>query len=158
MPVNQEGKVSSSNMERRRFFSYLGWALVGLASAGMSWIAGLFLAGNQNPLGLEPSIFGSPGDYSMGIVAKKGRVVLLRDSRGFWAVVTVCPHLGCQPVFLQEQNIFVCPCHGSKFDSEGRVLAGPATENMTLATLRLDAQGALVAYPKEKVRPGYRFG
>jgi len=157
MSRNPENNLSNSTVGRRRFFSYFGWALAGLASASMSWITCRFLAGNQTQSGLEPCTFGPPGDYPVGTVAKKGRVVLFRDKDGFWAVTDVCTHLGCQPAFLQEQNIFVCPCHGSRFDSEGRLLAGPATHGMTLAALRLDAQGALVAYPKEKVLPGYRF-
>jgi cytochrome b6-f complex iron-sulfur subunit len=158
MSKNPENKQSDSIIGRRGFISYLGWALVGLASAGMGWISCRFMSGNQAQSGLEPSTFGPPGDYPVGMVAKKGRVVLFRDKEGFWAVTTVCPHLGCQPTFVQEQNAFVCPCHGSRFDCEGRLLAGPATHSMPLAALRLDAQGALVAYPKEKVTPGYRFG
>lgn len=128
-----------------------------MTSAGVSWLVGRFLAGNRNNMGAGPLRFGPPGDYPLGTVTKKGKVVLFRDKAGFWAVTSVCTHLGCQPVFLQQQNMFVCPCHGSRFDAEGRVLNGPATENMTLATLRVDDQGGLVAYPKEKAKPGYRF-
>jgi cytochrome b6-f complex iron-sulfur subunit len=158
MSKNPEDKLSDLTIGRRRLFSYFGWVLAGVASAGMSWITGRFLTGNQTQSGLEPSTFGPPEDYAIGVVERKGRVVLFRDKEGFWAVTTVCPHLGCQPAFLQEQSVFVCPCHGSRFDCEGRLLAGPATHSLPLAALRLDARGALVAYPKDKVTPGYRFG
>ncbi|MEN6438055.1 MAG: ubiquinol-cytochrome c reductase iron-sulfur subunit [Syntrophobacter sp.] len=155
--MDQKDKLPPKNAGRRGLLSVLGWTFLALASAGVSWVVGRFLAGNQNHMGSEPSRFGTPGDYPLGTVTKKGKVVLFRDKAGFWAVTTVCTHLGCQPVFVQQQNMFVCPCHGSRFDAEGRVLSGPATENMALATLRVDDQGILVAYPKEKVKSGYRF-
>ncbi len=157
MSRNREDEFFNPGLDRRGFFSYVGWVLVGLASAGMGWITCRFLAGSRAQPELEPSVFGPPGDYPAGMVTKKDRVVLFRDERGFWAVSVVCPHLGCMPAFLQDKSIFVCPCHGSRFDNEGRLLAGPATHDLPLAALRLDSQGALTAYPKEKVLPGYRF-
>jgi menaquinol-cytochrome c reductase iron-sulfur subunit len=56
--------------------------------------------------------------------------------RGCWAVrhsptaVTVfspiCPHLGCRYDWLPQRQQFVCPCHGSVFALDGKVIAGPA--------------------------------
>ena len=39
-----------------------------------------------------------------------------------------CPHLGCRYVWNAELNRYHCPCHGSEFDIEGKVLRGPATK------------------------------
>jgi cytochrome b6-f complex iron-sulfur subunit len=135
----------------------MGLTLVGLAVASMTWMIGRFLGGSQTRLDPEPANFGPPDHYSVGSVTKSGRLVLLRDETGFWAVNALCPHLGCQPALDENRQIFVCPCHGSRFDSEGRLLAGPAASDLNLAGLRLDNQGRLVAHPKEKVRAGYRF-
>jgi menaquinol-cytochrome c reductase iron-sulfur subunit len=38
----------------------------------------------------------------------------------------LCTHLGCGYRWESDKQIFSCPCHGSLFDIEGRVLAGPA--------------------------------
>jgi len=153
----KEIKPSESGPGRRGFILSLGWALVGLAFAGMTWMTGRFLAGSQPQSEPEPVNFGPPDGHPIGSMTRGGRVVLLRDDTGFWAVNAACPHLGCQPAFDENRRIFVCPCHGSRFDPEGRLLAGPAASGLSLAVLRLDAQGALVAHPKEPARAGDRF-
>ncbi len=47
----------------------------------------------------------------------------------------VCPHRGCAVIWQADQNRFACPCHGSKFDAEGRVLRGPARKPLPLVTV-----------------------
>jgi len=39
-----------------------------------------------------------------------------------------CPHLGC--TVQRDSEGFVCPCHGSRFDLEGRWLSGPAKRDL----------------------------
>ncbi len=49
-----------------------------------------------------------------------------------WLVmVGVCTHLGCIPLGQQgEFGGWFCPCHGSQYDTAGRIRRGPAPENM----------------------------
>ena len=56
-----------------------------------------------------------------------------------WLVVVgVCSHLGCIPLGQKETdnkgdfNGWFCPCHGSHYDSSGRVRKGPAPKNLTV--------------------------
>lgn len=51
-----------------------------------------------------------------------------------WLVmVGVCTHLGCIPLGQQgEYNGWFCPCHGSVYDTSGRIRKGPAPENMAV--------------------------
>ena len=54
----------------------------------------------------------------------------------FMVVVGVCTHLGCVPLGTEqgenrgEYNGWFCPCHGSHYDTSGRIRKGPAPENL----------------------------
>ena len=56
------------------------------------------------------------------------------EGREDWIImVGVCTHLGCIP--LGEQGDFggwFCPCHGSHYDTAGRIRKGPAPENLAI--------------------------
>jgi len=51
-----------------------------------------------------------------------------------WLVmVGVCTHLGCVPLGNKgEYNGWFCPCHGSHYDTSGRVRKGPAPKNLEI--------------------------
>lgn len=48
-----------------------------------------------------------------------------RDGR-YVALSPVCPHMGCHVKWNQSEQSWDCPCHGSRFDTEGQVIEGPA--------------------------------
>ncbi len=56
------------------------------------------------------------------------------DGRDGWIImIGVCTHLGCIP--LGQAGDFggwFCPCHGSHYDTAGRVRSGPAPENLAI--------------------------
>jgi glycine/D-amino acid oxidase-like deaminating enzyme/nitrite reductase/ring-hydroxylating ferredoxin subunit len=56
-----------------------------------------------------------------------GKVGVYRDEAGVARGVSLrCTHLGCLLHFNQAERSWDCPCHGSRFDVDGAVLAGPA--------------------------------
>uniref|UniRef100_A0A8W8MUT6 Cytochrome b-c1 complex subunit Rieske, mitochondrial n=1 Tax=Magallana gigas TaxID=29159 RepID=A0A8W8MUT6_MAGGI len=64
-----------------------------------------------------------------------------------WMIlVGVCTHLGCIP--LQDQGSFAggmyCPCHGSHYDSSGRIRKGPAPLNLTVAPHKIKGEYLIV--------------
>ena len=58
------------------------------------------------------------------------------DENGEWLVmIGVCTHLGCVPLGdAGDFDGWFCPCHGSHYDTSGRIRRGPAPENMLIPT------------------------
>ena len=50
----------------------------------------------------------------------------MRNEEGIYALSTICTHLGCTPNWLEAENKFKCPCHGSGFYMTGINFEGPA--------------------------------
>jgi len=67
------------------------------------------------------------------LVFRDERLALLRDGGGVYALSLVCTHLGCT-VTVSAQEL-ACPCHGSRFDRQGRVLSGPADRPLPRLTV-----------------------
>ncbi|WP_118161667.1 Rieske 2Fe-2S domain-containing protein [Nostoc sphaeroides] len=52
-----------------------------------------------------------------------------------YAINPICTHLGCTVEWDLEKNHFICPCHGSQYDSQGRAAHGPAKRSLPLITI-----------------------
>jgi Rieske Fe-S protein len=55
---------------------------------------------------------------------------------GFVIFSPICPHLGCRYSWVDGQNRFICPCHGSEFTNDGAHIAGPAPRGLDPLPLR----------------------
>jgi cytochrome b6-f complex iron-sulfur subunit len=100
---------------------------------------------------------GPPERYPVGSQTAMGdkNFVILRDAQGIYAISTTCTHLGCT-VALTAQG-FACPCHGSRFDPNGKVVAGPAPRALPWLELSRAADGQLIVLADNEVPPGTRF-
>ena len=67
-----------------------------------------------------------------GIVEYNGeKVGVYKNNEGKEFIVsTKCSHLGCQLHWNADELTWDCPCHGSRFDYEGRLIGGPATKDL----------------------------
>ena len=63
-----------------------------------------------------------------------------------WLVMMgVCTHLGCVPLGnAGDFGGWFCPCHGSHYDTAGRVRRGPAPENLPVPVARFDDESTIV--------------
>ncbi len=71
-----------------------------------------------------------------GAIIREGlkKYAVYRDEKGIpHCFSAVCPHLGCIVKWNAGEKSWDCPCHGSRFNTEGQVLNGPAIEGLTLA-------------------------
>jgi len=68
------------------------------------------------------------------------------DESGEWLVqIGVCTHLGCVP--LGDAGDFggwFCPCHGSHYDTSGRIRRGPAPENLLVPAAEFTDETTIV--------------
>jgi thiosulfate dehydrogenase [quinone] large subunit len=68
----------------------------------------------------------------------KPAYVLQLEAGRFTALSAVCTHQGCTVSFDSASKGFDCPCHGSRYDSAGKVLNGPATAPLPTIAVTVD--------------------
>src|SRR5262249_32495755 len=74
------------------------------------------------------------------IDSREGKLAVYRDPAGSArAVSATCTHMGCLVEWNDAESTWDCPCHGSRYDVDGSVLAGPATLPLEPAELPVDA-------------------
>jgi cytochrome b6-f complex iron-sulfur subunit len=128
------------------------WAAV--AGIGGIWTLGVARFMFPNVLVEPPSKFkvGPLSDYPLNTVSNKWK-----DQFGIWVVHTdqyegrnmifalasVCTHLGCTPNWLDGEQKFKCPCHGSGFYMTGINFEGPAPRPLERMGLRIAEDGML---------------
>jgi glycine/D-amino acid oxidase-like deaminating enzyme/nitrite reductase/ring-hydroxylating ferredoxin subunit len=59
------------------------------------------------------------------------KIAAYRDEQGMvHALSPICTHAACIVNWNSEEKSWDCPCHGARYDIDGRVLTGPATRNL----------------------------
>ncbi len=69
--------------------------------------------------------------------------ILQVEGQEIYALSARCPHLGCHINQLREEALY-CPCHGSRFDLQGRRLSGPAQEDLKPLEVRAEGGQLLI--------------
>ncbi|MBX3412679.1 MAG: ubiquinol-cytochrome c reductase iron-sulfur subunit [Pirellulales bacterium] len=133
--------------------SFLGAGFTSLAATSGLWGLGAARFAFPNVLTEPPSRFkvGFPNDFPPGQVADKfkaqfGVWVVNTEWQGqqqIFALRTVCTHLGCTPNWLEGEQKFKCPCHGSGFYKDGINFEGPAPRPLERYAIRLADDGQL---------------
>jgi len=146
---------SGIDFNRREFFVRLGLGSLGIAAAGTTVFAYQFLSPNVL---YEPSPIvnaGKPESYPLDSVTLdvNSGIFVIHSKEGFFALGAVCTHLGCLTAWKQELGIIACPCHGSKFDREGKKIAGPAPKPLPWLRTWLSDDGDLMVDRSINIRP-----
>lgn len=134
-------------MSRRSTLSLAGWlAFFGfIATSTIGALRFMF----PRVLFEPPTKFkaGFPQDYVIGEVSEKykdeKRVWIVREKDGFYAVISICTHLGCTPRWLPSDSKFKCPCHGSGFYKSAVNFEGPAPRPLERAYIGLADDGQI---------------
>ena len=134
--------------DRRSFLSITGWvgvfAFMGTTSS--AWLRFFF----PRVLYEAPATFkaGYPDEYPVGTVSTRWlssqKVWIVRTEEGLYALRAVCTHLGCTPRWLEADDKFKCPCHGSGFRLTGVNFEGPAPRPLERARVVLADDGQIL--------------
>jgi cytochrome b6-f complex iron-sulfur subunit len=135
---------------RRSFLrlAALAWIALGAVVTGLLALLVRFLFPNTTRD--RPAEFkaGSTGDFAPGRVDERhkdtqGAWIVNRDGR-IYALAAVCTHLGCTPNWIDSDQKFKCPCHGSGYDVAGTNLEGPAPRPLERYRVFVADDGQLV--------------
>jgi cytochrome b6-f complex iron-sulfur subunit len=156
----------TSPLFTRRAWMGLAWGAFSAASAAALAATGRFMF--PNVLNEPPQQFkaGLPTEYGMGVDERwkeKFAIWLVRTNEdmvahasGFYAIITVCTHLGCTPNYLSAENKFKCPCHGSGFRTTGMNFEGPAPRPLERARIVFADDGQILVDKSRKFQ--YELG
>ena len=135
----------------RRDFLWVGFAALGAFGGLWSLAALKFLFPNvrREP----PSKFkvGFPDAYPAGQVQTKFKAqygvwvsnAQYNGQQQIYALKSVCTHLGCTPSWLDAEQKFKCPCHGSGFYKDGINFEGPAPRPLERCAIRIADDGQI---------------
>jgi menaquinol-cytochrome c reductase iron-sulfur subunit len=158
MPQNDEREKPATGPEelnRRDFFIKVGATSLAVAGAGSMAFALRYLSPNVL---YEPSPVvsaGKPEHYPENSVTLDPRLGLfvVRSTQGFYALNAVCTHLGCLTVWKPDAGVIACPCHGSTFQRDGNVIAGPAPRPLPWLKMWMSDDGDLMVDRSAIVTP-----
>ncbi|UUO08043.1 Rieske 2Fe-2S domain-containing protein [Blastopirellula sp. J2-11] len=157
-PTPKPKATAKKEDTRRGFFA---WAFGSSLAIGFSTLT---LTGLISSLGMARFMFpnvrteppmkfkaGTPADLSPGQVETKYKSqfavwVVRAEYEGqpqIYALSTVCTHLGCTPNWLEAEQKFKCPCHGSGFYKDGVNFEGPAPRPLERYAIRIADDGQL---------------
>jgi cytochrome b6-f complex iron-sulfur subunit len=150
----KSGKEAAA--ERRAFIFGLSALAVGfgsLTATAAAWTLGSVRFMFPNILREPPSRFtvGTPDKFPPGQVDER-----FKASNGVWivnaeyngqqqifALKSVCTHLGCTPNWLEAEQKFKCPCHGSGFYKDGINFEGPAPRPLERYAISIASNGEI---------------
>jgi cytochrome b6-f complex iron-sulfur subunit len=76
---------------------------------------------------------------TVGGFAYKGDIIIIRSTDTVYiALSKVCTHSQCTVTYNSSSKEIPCPCHGSKFNTEGAVLNGPAASPLKKYNVKLN--------------------
>jgi cytochrome b6-f complex iron-sulfur subunit len=148
--------ASTELAERRAFLfglSALATGFVALSGTLALWTLGTVRFMFPNILREPPSRFkvGFPDQYAPGQVEEKFKAqfgvwvtnIEYHGQQQIAALKSVCTHLGCTPNWLEAEQKFKCPCHGSGFYKDGINFEGPAPRPLERYAISIGNDGQI---------------
>lgn len=135
-----------TQLTRRDVLKLAANTLLG-ASAALT-LGGLirFLGYKSAPPPPQEFDLGPAENYPIGAstVVPSIPAIVRHTSKGYSAISMKCTHLGC--TVEHKGDTFVCPCHGSRFDKDGKRTRGPAARDLSNLRVEPNESGNLILY------------
>jgi len=146
--------VDEEKASRRSFLAWLsGVGLLG--SLAVSLLSNLLFLKPRTTYG-QPNRFniGRPEDFPPGVrmAIDTKRICVVRDGNKLAVISTTCTHLGC--IVAPSDTGFSCPCHGSRYDTDGNVTGGPAPKPLPWYQVTLTPNGELEVDKDTEIKSG----
>ena len=165
-PIRRHDLERPRSFERRDLLSYM----IGIIASSIASVLGITIV--RYTIGPAFSSSGVSGWTNAGLLedipehkplkrslvvsqeAGWGRVNLqklvwiIRSGNDFTVFSAVCPHLGC--TINEAAEGFICPCHGSAWDAQGKKIGGPAPRNLDVLEHRRNGDILEVRYQSFK--------
>jgi len=156
-PSGNDKKISRRKLLLTSAF-VVGWgALVSTLYLGVAqtirffFPAVVFSPPSKFRIGLLKDFLNYAGDFNAyGIIfvddrwKSKCRFFVVREQNVIYAISARCVHLGCTINWFGNLKIFQCPCHGSKYRSNGENFSGPAPRPLDRFHIELDINGEII--------------
>jgi len=137
-----------SKINRRDFLKITATSL--LTTSGLLGLGGLlrFMAYPTQPAAVTEFDLGPASNYPLGSRTLLPQIpaLLIHNESGFSALSLVCTHLGC--TVETKDDGFACPCHGSMYAQDGRLLSGPAVKGLPKLRIEKTTGEKLVVHTK----------
>ncbi|MDD2695101.1 MAG: Rieske 2Fe-2S domain-containing protein, partial [Anaerolineales bacterium] len=130
MPEQSAGIVLERKPVNRREFLNFAWlASLGLLTVNLGGVVYLFSMprfkeGEFGGLVTVGKVAELPPAGSPPVNYPKVKFWLSNTTEGVAALYKVCTHLGCLYNWSEQENKFICPCHGSQFEPDGTYIQG----------------------------------
>ncbi len=152
--IPEKSGAADPPMNRRRMLAWLSsFGLCG--SAVLSAFSNFVFIKPRATYG-QPQRFniGKPDEFPSGtrIALEAKRICIVREGNKMAAISTTCTHLGC--IVGISDTGFACPCHGSHYDQDGNVTAGPAPKALPWYKVSLAPSGEIEVDKDTQVEPG----
>ncbi|HEV8577987.1 MAG TPA: ubiquinol-cytochrome c reductase iron-sulfur subunit [Thermoanaerobaculia bacterium] len=155
-PAPAAKPAAAADMTRRGFFSWAAVAWVGFTVAIGGCVTAMTRFMFPNVLFEPPTSFkvGKPEDFQAGVVdtrfVDKYGVWIVHDQGRIYALIAICTHLGCPPAWLETQNKFKCPCHGSGYYKSGVNFEGPTPRPLERARIFISPDDGQIVVDKSQ--------
>lgn len=148
---------SKTEISRRDFLGLAAlWAAIVPA---LTMIGGAFRMVKPDVRYEESTKFkiGTIENFPVGTVKKleDKKVFVFSTDEGLHAISSICQHLGC--IVNQVEWGFLCPCHGSRYNENGKVIGGPAPRGLPWLEISQEIDGSIMVDSGKEIAPGSIF-